>query len=345
MKITMKVAMDWMETLIRELVEAYGPSGEEAVVRDLIEKRVGEHADRTFTDNLGNLFALREGPGPLLMFSAHMDEIGVVVTHIDDKGFMRIAPVGGVSPHLLPGQRVKFKNGVTGTLYHEKLKELKELDWARLYLDIGAAGGDGAKERIRIGDMACLDQPFVNLGRRYMAKAMDDRIGCAVLVEALRRLPPSLPQGICFVFSVQEEVGLRGAAAAAYRLRPGYGFAVDVTSVGDTPEAPVMAVSLGRGPAVKVKDSSIICHPEVRNRMIETAEKHGIPYQLEVLERGGTDAGAIHLSREGVPSGALSIPCRYVHTPSEIIDAGDVEHAVALIERLAALDWPPLPGS
>ena len=334
-----------METLIKELVETYGPSGEEGAVRELIEKRVRENVDRTFRDNLGNLFALREGPGPLLMFSAHMDEIGVVVTHMDDRGFLRIAPVGGVAPRLLPGQRVVFKNGVAGAVYHEKIKEPKELDWSKLYLDIGAAGGDEAREQLRIGDMACLEQPFVNLGRRYMAKAMDDRIGCAVLVEALRRLPASLPQGLCFVFSVQEEVGLRGAATAAYRLRPGYGFAVDVTSVGDTPEAPVMAVSLGQGPAIKVKDSSIIAHPEVRDRMIDTAEKNRIPYQLEVLERGGTDAGAIHLSREGVPSGALSIPCRYVHAPSEMVDAGDVEHAVALIERLALLAWPPLPDS
>lgn len=173
-----------------------------------------------------------------------------------------------------------------------------------------------------------------------MAKAMDDRIGCAILVEVARRLPPSLPQGVCFVFSAQEEVGLRGATTAAYRLDPGYGFAVDVTMVGDTPEAPLMAVSLGRGPAIKVKDRSLLCHPRVRELMVETAEKHGIPYQLEVLERGGTDAGAIHLSREGVPSGAVSIPCRYVHTPSEMVDAGDVEHAVELIEKLILLSWP-----
>ena len=277
---------------------------------------------------------------PLLMFSAHMDEIGVIVTHIDDKGFLRIAPVGGVAPHLLVGQRLRFKNGVLGTVHHEKIKELKELDWSKLYVDIGAADGDAAKKRLRIGDMACLHQPFVDLGGRYMAKAMDDRIGCAILVEVARRLPPSLPQGVCFVFSAQEEVGLRGATTAAYRLDPGYGFAVDVTMVGDTPEAPLMAVSLGRGPAIKVKDRSLLCHPRVRELMVETAEKHGIPYQLEVLERGGTDAGAIHLSREGVPSGAVSIPCRYVHTPSEMVDAGDVEHAVELIEKLILLSWP-----
>ncbi|HPU01785.1 MAG: M42 family metallopeptidase [Firmicutes bacterium] len=329
-----------MKELIKELVEVYGPSGEEAAVRALIEEKIKESVDRTFTDSLGNLFALREGAPPLLMFSAHMDEIGVIVTHIDDKGFLRIAPVGGVAPHLLVGQRLRFKNGVLGTVHHEKIKELKELDWSKLYVDIGAADGDAAKKRLRIGDMACLHQPFVDLGGRYMAKAMDDRIGCAILVEVARRLPPSLPQGVCFVFSAQEEVGLRGATTAAYRLDPGYGFAVDVTMVGDTPEAPLMAVSLGRGPAIKVKDRSLLCHPRVRELMVETAEKHGIPYQLEVLERGGTDAGAIHLSREGVPSGAVSIPCRYVHTPSEMVDAGDVEHAVELIEKLILLSWP-----
>ena len=329
-----------MEALIKELVEIDGPSGEEAAVRELIRERIEQSVDRTFTDNLGNLFALREGPAPLLLFSAHMDEIGVIVTHIDDHGFLRIAPVGGVRPHLLLGQRLRFKDGLLGTVYHEKIKDLKELDWSKLYLDIGAADGETARKHLRIGDMACLHQPFVNLGRRYLAKAMDDRSGCAVLIEAARRLPRSLPQGVCFLFSVQEEGGLRGATTAAYRLEPAYGFAVDVTSVGDTPEAPLMAVALGKGPAIKVKDRSVICHPRVRDLMIATAEQEKIPYQLEVLELGGTDAGAIHLSRGGVPSGALSIPCRYVHAPSEMIDAGDLRHAVTLIEKLASRAWP-----
>ena len=329
-----------MESLIKDLVEAYGPSGEESAVRTLIESLVKGSVDRTFTDNLGNLFALREGPAPVLMLSAHMDEIGVIVTHIDDKGFLRLAPVGGISPHLLVGQRLRLKDGTAGTVYHEKLKELKELDWQKLYLDIGADSAAAAGERVQIGEMACLNQPFIVMGGRYLSKAMDDRIGCAVLVETARRLPRSLPQSVCFVFSVQEEVGLRGATTAAYRLNPDYGLAVDVTGVGDTPKAPLMEVSLGKGPAIKVKDSSVISHPRVRGFMVETAEAGGIPYQLEVLERGGTDAGAIHVSREGVPSGALSIPCRYIHTPSEMVDAGDVRHAVELLEKLCTTPWP-----
>lgn len=329
-----------MDTLIKDLGEAYGPSGEETPVRELIEDLVKPSVDRTFTDNLGNLFAIREGPAPLLMVSAHMDEIGIIITHIDEKGFLRIAPVGGLAPHLLVGQRLRFKDGAVGTVYHEKLKEIKELDWNKLYLDIGAGSAAAAREHVEIGDLACLHQPFTILGERYLGKAMDDRIGCAILVETARRLPRDLPQSICFVFSVQEEVGLRGAITAAYRLNPGYGLAVDVTRAGDTPEAPLMDISLGKGPAIKVKDSSMISNPRVRGFMIETAAAAGIPYQLEVLERGGTDAGAIQVSREGVPSGTLSIPCRYVHTPSEMVDAGDVRHAVALLEKLCATPWP-----
>ena len=329
-----------MEALIKKMVEAYGPSGDEAPVRSLIEEEIRGAVDRTWTDNLGNLVALREGPEPLLMLSAHMDEIGVVVTHIDEEGFLRLAPVGGVSPHLLVGQRLRFKEGFTGTVYHEKLKSLKELDWSKLYLDIGAGDGASAREKVGIGDAACLDQPFAVCGGRYLGKAMDDRIGCAVLVETARRLPRELPQAVAFVFSVQEEVGLRGATTAAYQLKPGYGLAVDVTRVGDTPKAPLSAVGLGRGPAVKVKDSSVITHPLVRKFMMETAEEKEIPFQLEVLERGGTDAGAIHLSREGVPTGALSIPCRYIHTPSEMVDAGDVRHAVELLTALCLKPWP-----
>lgn len=329
-----------MESLVKQLTEAYGPSGDEKDVAGLIEGLVGDSADRTFRDNMGSLYALRDGPQPLLMIAAHMDEIGVIVTHIDDNGFLRLAPVGGVAPHLLVGQRVRFAGGTVGTVYHEKLKELKELDWTRIYLDIGAGNRAAAREKVQVGDLACLHQPFVSLGGRYMAKAMDDRIGCAVLLETARRLPRSLPQGVCFVFSVQEEVGLRGARTAAYRLNPGYGLAVDVTRVGDTPKAPLMDVSLGKGPAIKVKDSSVISHPLVRQFMVDNAERNGIPYQLEVLERGGTDAGAIHITREGVPSGALSIPCRYIHTPSEMVDAGDVHHAVDMLEKLCLARWP-----
>lgn len=330
-----------MEDLLRNLTEAFGPSGEEDEVRALIKSMVKGKADRIFEDALGSLFVEREGPSPKIMISAHMDEIGVIVTHIDDSGFMRIAPVGGVSPTGLPGQRMRFRNGVTGTINHEKIKNVSELDWSKLYLDIGKKGKEEVLKQVNIGDLACYDQTFKNLGGdRFLSKAMDDRAGCAVLLEVINRLPEKLPQALCFVFTVQEEVGLRGAKTAAYRYEPDYGLAVDVTLVGDTPKASTMEVSLGKGPAVKVRDRSVLSHPLVRSFMVETATTNNIPYQLEVLERGGTDAGAIHVSRQGVPSGAVSIPCRYVHTPSEMVDRSDLEHAAIFIDKLLTSNWP-----
>ncbi len=326
-----------METLLKQLTETFGPAGEESRVALSIEKIIAGKVNRLYTDNLGNLIAVRTGPPPRVLISAHMDEIGVIVTHIDKQGFVRIAPVGGVLPHQLLGQRLRLKQGLVGTVYHEKIKNLQELNWSKLYLDPGIKKPAG---EIKVGDLAVLEQPFVSLGERYLAKAMDDRAGCAVLIETIRRLPAEVPQELCFVFSVQEEVGLRGARTAAYHLKPDFGLAVDVTDVGDTPKSALMAVALGQGAAIKVKDSSVITHPQVRRFMMEKAERHNIPYQLEVLERGGTDAGAIHLSREGVPTGALSIPCRYIHTPSEMVDSADLEAAVDLLEILCMSSWP-----
>lgn len=334
-----------MEDLLKNLTEAYGPSGEEGAIRDLLKEMVKDKADQLYEDSLGNLFVLRDGPAPKIMVSAHMDEIGIIVTNIDENGFLRIAPVGGVAPRLLLGQRLCFRNGTLGTVYHEKLKDIKDLDWSKLYLDIGQSDAASASALVKIGDQACLDQPFKALpGGRYTAKAMDDRAGCAVLVETIRRLPAELPQAVCFLFSIQEEVGLRGAKTAAYHYEPDYGLAVDVTLVGDTPKAQTMAVSLGKGPAIKVKDNSVLCHPAIKKLMVETAEKNKIPYQLEVLEHGGTDAGAIHISRGGVPSGAISIPCRYVHTPSEMIDSKDLKLAVDLLYHLLTTPWPVVDG-
>jgi tetrahedral aminopeptidase len=329
-----------IEEILQALTETDGPSGEEEKIRTLIKTMVADKADQVFEDALGNLFVIKSGGPEKIMVSAHMDEISVMITHLDDQGFLRIAPVGGISPRFLVGQRLRLSNGCSGTVYHEKLKDYKELDWPKLYLDLGLDNNESATGKVRIGDLACMDQPFKKLlSDRFMAKALDDRAGCAIMVEVISRLPANLPQETCFVFSVQEEVGLRGAKTAAYRYAPNYGLAVDVTLVGDTPKAPTMAVSLGKGPAIKVKDSSVICHPGVRNHMVKIAEHNSIPYQLEVLTRGGTDAGSIHLSREGVPSGALSIPCRYVHTASEIVDKADLENAALLLEKLLLSQW------
>jgi tetrahedral aminopeptidase len=182
----------------------------------------------------------------------------------------------------------------------------------------------------RVGDVAAFDRPFVDLGDRLVAKAFDDRIACAVMIQALLDLPES-PHDVCCVFTVQEEVGVRGATTSAFGIEPEVALAVDVTPTGDTPEAHPMAVMLGAGPAIKVKDRGMLAHPGVKDWMVRTADVLAIPYQMEVLEFGSTDAMAIQTSRAGVAAGCLSIPCRYIHSPSEMVDYRDVQNAVKLL--------------
>ncbi|MBN1400731.1 MAG: M42 family metallopeptidase [Anaerolineae bacterium] len=325
-----------MKELIKQLVETCGPSGQEGQVRALIEGLVAETADEVRVDVMGNLIALKRGSGggERIMVAAHMDEIGLIVTHVDKQGFMRFAAVGGVRPQTLVGSRVQFVKGQQGVIGWEKWLEANALPKdEELFIDVGAASADQAP--VGVGDQACFVRPLVDLGERMVSKAMDDRIGCAVAIQTLLNLGSS-PNEVYFVFTVQEEVGTRGAMVSAFGLEPEVGLAVDVTPVRDTPEARPMAVSLGEGPAIKVMDSGALTHPGVKRWMINTAEALGVPYQLEVLQAGGTDARAIQQSRAGVPSGCLSIPCRYVHTPSEMVDYGDVQGAVRLLGALLA---------
>ncbi len=318
-----------MRELVKELVESYGPSGAEAQVTDVIRAHVEPLVDEVRVDALGSLIAHKAGDGPRILLDAHMDEIGVMVTYIDEKGFVRFTNIGGVSPLTCIGSRVAFEDGRIGIIGVEQKRDNadKVPKLEQLYIDVGATDRDDCP--VQIGDSAVFVRPFTAQGTRLVAKAMDDRIGCAVLVETLRRLEET-PYDLYIVFAVQEEVGLRGARTSAYGIEPDIAIAADVTGTGDTPEARPMAVKLGQGPAVKVRDSGMIAHPKVRRLLVERAEEAGIPYQLEVLERGTTDAAAMQLARSGVPAGCLSIPCRYIHSPSEMVDEGDVENAVRL---------------
>ena len=311
--------------LIDRLSRAHGPSGHEEEVRQLVTAELGPHVDGMRIDRLGNLIAWKGGDGPRVMLAAHMDEIGLMVTHIDDKGFLRYAVVGGMDHVGLPGQRVVFPGGRVGVIGAERVDEPKDLKHEKLFIDPGTDAGIG------VGDVAVFHRPVEQAGHRLIGKALDDRLGCAVLVEVARRLNAS-PHRVFLVFTVQEEVEMAGALTTAYGLEPMWGVAVDVTGTGDTPKArPPMEVALGKGPAVKVMDQSLLCHPGVRRALEQAAVSAGVPFQREVLERGGTDAGAIALTREGVPAGVVSLPARYLHTPSEMVDLRDVEGAVALL--------------
>ncbi|MDY7039856.1 MAG: M42 family metallopeptidase [Chloroflexota bacterium] len=325
-----------MKELIKKLVETYGPSGNEEQIRETINAEIAGLADEVRTDALGNLIARKQGgrDGRRVMLVAHMDEIGVIVTHVDEKGFLRFGPIGGLWPHTLLGGRVRFADGTVGVIGTEKIEDedrRKVIPLNKLFIDVGAT--DKASVPVRVGDVAGFIRPFTDVGKRLVAKSFDDRIGCAILIQVMRDLKAT-PHDVYFVFSVQEEVGLRGAMTSAYGIGPEVGLSVDVTSTGDTPEARTMAVELGKGPAIKVKDGRMLAHPGVKRLLVETAEAEGISYQLEVLGGGTTDATAIQVTREGVPAGCVSIPCRYVHTPSEMVDYDDVTNAVNLLVAL-----------
>jgi len=323
-----------MNNLIQKLVEIHSPSGYESAIREAIRAEISPLVDEVRVDALGNLIA-RKGSGgsqgKKVMLSAHMDEIGLIVTHVDENGFARFTTLGGVRARNLPGGRVRFVNGISGVIG----KQYRSEEWAsafeELFIDVGAR--DRKSCPLRVGDVAAFDRPFTDLGERLVAKAMDDRIGVAVLIETLRQLGPS-PHELYFVFSVQEEVGLRGATTAAYGIDPDIGLAVDVTGTGDTPKDSFMEVGLGKGPAIKVRDGGMLSDPRVVGWMEQTAIQKRLPYQLEVLEGGTTDARVMQVSRAGVPVGCLSIPCRYIHSPSEMVDYNDVKNAVRLMVEL-----------
>lgn len=324
---------------IARLSELAGPSGHEEPVRQEIRRQIESFVDEVFEDGLGNLYAVKRprgmaGSGLKVMLAAHMDEVGIIVTHIDDDGFLRFAPVGGLSAAVLLGQRVIFANGRVGVIASEHLDDIKELKLERLFIDIGAESREEAMKYAQVGDMAVYQRSAQIMGRRMVGKALDDRVGCAVVVEALVRLGTSSAHEVYGVFTVQEEVGARGARPATFRVAPDVGIAVDVTVSADTPKARTLPMALGKGAAIKVKDSSVITHPALRRLLVERARQHGVPFQMEVLDAGGTDAGPIHTSRDGVPSAVISVATRYLHTPAEVIDLGDAQAAADLLVKV-----------
>ena len=324
-----------MKQLIQKLTETFSPSGYEDAIREVIRSEVAPLADEVRVDALGNLVARKGTKSPKgrrIMLAAHMDEIGLMATHIDENGFIRFTGIGGIRPAALTGSRVRFVSGVPGVISSDRITDLTKVPTLeQCYIDVGASSKKDCP--VKVGDVCGFDRPFLDLDKRLVAKAMDDRIACAVLIETLRQLKET-PHEIHFVFTTQEEVGVRGAGTSAFGIDPDLGVAVDVTLTGDTPKGVRMAVALGKGPAIKVKDAGMLADARVVAWMVNTAERLKMPYQREVLEGGSTDARAIQVTRGGVPAGCLSIPCRYVHSPSEMVDYGDVQNAVKLLTAL-----------
>jgi len=326
-----------VKQLLQTLTETFGPSGYEDEVRKIVRSEVESLADESRVDALGNLI-VRKRPTKAtqdtkkIMIAAHMDEIGVIVSHVDEKGFVRFSPIGGVFRRYVLGGRVRFLDGTQGIIGFDRLENVNELPTLdKVYIDVGATSPKDCP--VKIGDIAAFDRQYSDLGNRLVAKSMDDRVGVLVAIEDLRAIK-STPYDLYFVFTTQEEVGVRGATTSAYGVDPDVGIALDVTPSGDTPNALRMEMALGKGPCIKIQDVSMIADSRVVQWMIQTAEKHKIPYQREVLLIGGTDARAIQLTRAGVPAGCISIPVRYVHSPSEMVDYSDVQNSVKLLAAL-----------
>ena len=322
--------------LLRKLTQAYGVSGIESRVRDIIINEVKDLGEVTVSP-MGNVTLHIKGDGKKLLFAAHMDEIGLMVTYIEDSGVLRVAPVGGVGAASSLHQRVIFENGVMGIVSRGEKCEEKELKLASMYVDIGAKNKEEAEKMVNIGDCCAFCGAVVQRGDYITSKALDDRSGCWMLIKAAQQIKNS-GFDLYFVFTVQEELGLRGGKTAAFGIEPDYAVAIDVTACNDGPDAYKMAIKTGDGIAMKIKDNYIISHPEVKNLIKTAAEKANLPLQYEVLEFGGTDAGALQSSGGGVPSGVISLPCRYVHTVNETASKTDLENGALLIKSICELN-------
>jgi endoglucanase len=333
--------------LLGQLSDQFGVSGFEGEVRDWILRNIRDFVDEVKIDVLGNLMAtINPGQDFILMLDAHMDEVGIMVSYLEEKGFLRFVPIGGWDPRVLPAQQVEIRSrdgkkhrGVIGAspphiqTPEEQKQALKVED---LFVDIGVTSKEEAIVLgIGPGSPGSLHYPFQVLSMtRAMGKALDDRVGCAVLIRCLEYFSRNRPDFTLIAnFSVGEEVGLRGAKTAAYQIEPDVAVVIEGTAGADTPGIPAhrCPTRLGQGPAISVADQSIIVNPSFRIFIEQIAETLKIPWQHKTPLTGSTDAGAIHLTGKGVLTGVVSVPCRYIHSPSSVVDVNDFEHTVSLV--------------
>ena len=332
--------------LLKTLCETPGVSGREDKVRDLVIEELRPLTDEISVDTLGNVIAVKKGTGgPRVMLAAHLDEIGFLVKYVDDKGFLRVQPVGGWDPRTMVAQRVHIHGfggqALLGTLMPaakpihlltaEEMAKPPKME--EFFVDLGLPV-DEVKAQVEIGDMVTMARTTERVGSNVVSKCLDDRLSVFVMIEALRAVGPHTAE-IIAVATTQEEVGLRGATTAAYALQPDIGIALDVTLANDFPgvDGQDQVTRLGEGAALKIMDGSTLSHPKLLRHFRDLAEKHSIKHQLEILSRGGTDAGAIQRSRAGVPTFTLSLPTRYIHTVNEMASIADIEATTALLAR------------
>lgn len=322
-----------MIELLKKLMLTSGVSGRENKIREVIKNEISQYCDEITVDAMGNLIAHKRGNGKRIMFGAHMDEIGYFATHITENGFIGVSPIGGIN--FLSGvyNPVVSENGVNGVLAPKAPDEMPKAD--KVFIDIGAKTKRQAQARVKVGDFF-VHTPSVKrlIGTRYVGRPFDNRVGCAVLIEALKSIETT-ENDLYFVFTVQEEVGCRGAKPATYSVEPDIAINLDVTRTDDKGGKDTLNVKLGGGATIKIKDAGVICSHGIVTKMRELAREKGIKYQDEMLSRGGTDTSAMQISKRGCMVGAISIPCGFIHTPCEMIDINDAKEAVKLTVAIA----------
>ena len=336
-----------MKKLLKELSETPGVSGDESKIRKLIEEKVESHADSIETDNFGNLVARKGSGDKTLMIAAHMDQIGLTVMNIDENGFISFSKIGGVTIQSLMNQRVKIHtsegevSGVIGMkpphlLDKDKRDELPEKE--KLFIDVAAEDKEEIEDiGINVGDRITFEREFKELrDGKVTGQALDNRVGCTVAIEALKRFEEDYELAV--VFSTQEEVGLKGAKTSAFKINPDVALAVDVTFAGDVPgvEDTESEVELGDGiefDLVQSEGRGLLVPETIRDWLIETAEENNHSFSRGVMEGGATDAAGIYLTREGIPTGSIGVPLRNMHSSTEVIDLSDLETAVDFLEN------------
>ncbi|KXB97974.1 MAG: hypothetical protein AA908_00770 [Chlorobi bacterium NICIL-2] len=328
--------------LLRTLCGIPAPPGREDAFRTFLVEHLSPYADDVTTDAMGNVFFRRNGTGPnprTIMLAAHMDEISFLVRHITKEGFLYVQPLGGFDPRVLDAQRVWIHGrerivGVFGTKpthFTTPEERTKAVPLEDMFIDTGRSPEE-VNALVRIGDPVTLERELVEMGAFYTGKTLDDRVGVYVMAEAFKRYASS-QDTIVAVATVQEEVGVRGAKVAAFGLEPDIGIALDITIAADIPgvEERNWCVRLGQGVAIKIMDSYSISDPRLVEFLRLLAEENSIAYQLEILPRGGTDAGGMQLARSGIPVCTISIPCRYAHSVVESVHREDVERSIELL--------------
>jgi endoglucanase len=338
--------------LLSELCRTGGAPGREERIRAIVRREMKPLSDRVEVDRLGNLIAVRgprgrkggKGKPRRVMLSAHMDEISLMVTHVEESGFLRFTTLGGFDPKTLAAQRVvvhgrKDVIGLIGTkpshiMSEDEKKKVPPIE--SFFIDLGLPKAK-VEKLVRVGDLVTRERDFVEVGDSVSTKSLDDRVGVFVMIEGVRKARAHGVE-VLAVATTQEEIGIRGALVAAQHLQPDLGIALDVTLANDVPGArsSEAVTRLGRGTAIKIMDSSVVCDFRIVDALRDVAERKGIPHQLEVLPKGGTDTAAIQRAGQGAPAGCISIPCRYVHSVIEMCHKKDIQASIDLLAAFLA---------